>query len=283
MLNVAPELAAGGPAVERSIAPVENLARGGSTPRSERSATPAEAPEATSPGETPSPVGSSSPVMLFAPAPAVIGLAGDGPNPFAGPSGPVHAEAPGTFRTAAPDAPSSAEAKRNVEQSLKSAMRARDADVGLGPEGPVLRALQDAAYGGLAPDRGNAMFVAVVDSAGLVVDVRLLSASGDGDWNDVRKRAVRALAGTKLALRGAKGAELKIAVDSDVRLPSGNRADERVRPSFSAGHVDLPDHAPSGGAASGAQTYTVGSFDVTDFQAKARRVVHARLVSLTTL
>lgn len=229
--------------------------------------------------------GSSAPLALFAPRPIAIGVAGGGPNPFAG-AGPregVTAEA--GRRSATPDAPTASEAKRRAEQALRDGLRARDVDVGLGPEGPVLRALEDAAYAGLAPERGSATFLAVVDASGLVVDLRLVSSSGDPrGWSDTRARALRALGGAKLALRGARGAELRIAVASDVRLPSGNRPNDRVRGSFEESKVELPENVPTGGMTTGVtHTRTLSTFDVTDIGAKPRRVVHARLLALTTL
>lgn len=255
--------------------------RGSLSARSEPSAGPSRALD-EAPSEAP-PAGSAAPVTLFSTPPVAIGIAGDGPNPFVGAREATGPTSPtGTFRSAAPDAPTAAEAKRAVEHSLKTVMRARDVEVGLGPEGPVVRALEDATYGGLAPDRGNATFLAIVDARGLVVDVRLLSSSG-GDWNDVRHRAARALAGKKIDLRGAKGAELKIRVDSDVRLPSGNEPGKPVRPTLSDSKVVLPENVPAGGTADVVKTYKVGTFDVTDVAAKPRRIVHGQLVSMTTL
>ncbi|MDF2697462.1 MAG: hypothetical protein K0S65_5845 [Labilithrix sp.] len=211
--------------------------------------------------------GSAAPVMLFTPPPSALGIAGSGPNPFAGSSGSSGLAAsaerpvPGKFHSAAPDAPTTAEAKRAVEKSMKDAMRAQDVAVGLGPEGPVLSALQDATYGGLAPDHGNAVFLAVVDASGTVVDLRLIASNGgEPGWSDTRERAMQALKGKKLSLRGGGGAELRIAVVSDVRLPSGNTPGAPIRSGL-----------------------TSGTFDVTDISAKPRRIVSARLVSISSL
>ncbi|MDF2691663.1 MAG: hypothetical protein K0S65_46, partial [Labilithrix sp.] len=187
--------------------------------------------------------------------------------------------------SAAPNAPTGAEAKRAVERSLKDAMRGRDTDLGLGPEGPILRALQDATYSGFAPERGGATFLAVVDTNGIVVDLRLLGSRGGRGWEDTRARAARSLSGVKLALRGAKGTELTIEIESDVRLPSGAKPDAPpVSPTLTESHVVLPENAPSDGTTSGVvQTYTLGVFDLADIKAKPRRIVHARLVRLSEL
>lgn len=239
------------PSETRSRSRAETPAAGTSAnepPRSDGSAPSSDAPA--------TPSDSSPPVTLFMPSATALGMSGDGPNPFAVAAGPRVAEPPtSSHRSAAPDAPTAIEAKRAIEQSLRDGVRKHDTGIGLGPEGPVLRALRDAAYAGLAPERGSATFRAVVDAGGIVVDVRLLSSNGnERGWSDARARAMRALGGTKLALRGARGAELVIAVDSDVRLPSGSNPGSPI-----------------------------GTFDVTDISAKPVRVVHARLISLTTL
>jgi hypothetical protein len=211
--------------------------------------------------------GSAAPVLLFTPPPSALGIAGSGPNPFAGSAGSSRSAGsaerpvPGSFHSAAPDAPTAAEAKRAVEKSMKDAARAQDVAAGLGPEGPVLSALQDATYGGLAPDKGSAMFLAVVDASGSVLDLRLIASNGsEAGWSDARERAMQLLKGKKLSLRGGGGAELRIAVVSDVRLPSGNTPGAPIHPGL-----------------------TSGSFDVTDISAKPRRIVRARLVSISSL
>ena len=112
----------------------------------------------------------------------------------------------------------------------------------------------------LAPDHGNAIFVAMVDDSGTVVDLRIISASGGDGWPDALERATKLLKGKKLNLRGGGAAELRIAVVSDIKLPSGNKPGSPLTPGF-----------------------TSSSFDITDLSAKPRRVVKARLLSLTTL
>ncbi|MBX3215830.1 MAG: hypothetical protein KF850_27575, partial [Labilithrix sp.] len=133
------------------------------------------------------PSGSAAPIALVYPLSPSLGLAGSGPNPFAGAG--AREGAPGDKRrpSATPEAPTASEAKRRAEQALKDGVRARDVDLGLGPEGPVLRALEDATYADVAPERGGATFLAVVDARGLVVDLRLLSSTGPPrDWAGTR-------------------------------------------------------------------------------------------------
>ncbi len=184
--------------------------------------------------------------------------------------------------SSAPEAPSASESKVAVERSLSAAARARDVELGLGPEGPVLKALEEAATSGLAPMRGVATLLAVVNADGAVVDVRLLSSSGDaGAWSDARRRAVAALRKEKLSLRGAKGAELTIRLESDIRLPSG--ASVPVTPVFEGSQVRVTENAPTGGLPTVVKTVTIARFDVADINARPRRVVHARLLSLKAL
>ncbi|MBX3189632.1 MAG: hypothetical protein KF819_21580 [Labilithrix sp.] len=233
------------------------------------------------PVETSAPsIGSSAPVMLFAPSPA--GSADLRLDSLAIGASAERSRASSTgFRSAAPEAPTPAEAKRSVEHSLRQGAAGRDAELGLGPEGPVLTAIRDAARGGLAPERGNATFLAVVDGSGVVVSLRLVaSTGGEAGWVDARDRAARALAAAKLTLRGAgKGAELKIYVESDVLLPSGSNAP--VRPTLEESKVVINPNVPGGGTSDVVQTYTLSRFDLADVGAKPKRVVHARLVSMS--
>ena len=265
--------------------PAEPASREGASTRSEQTRVPTpttEAPSSAPGAPEPGPegvVGEPSTPMLFIPTPGEIGLSGHGTtNPFFRP-GALPDPSPAQVAEASP----TGNGKRAAEQSIKDAMRARDVGVGLGPEGPVLRALQDATYGGLAPDRGSATFLAIIDTNGVVIDLRLLkSRGGDDGWADARDRAKQALSGSKIALRGARGAELRIEVDSDVRLPSGNRPDAPpVQPELTPSKITIQTNAPQDSTSSTVQSLTVGRFDVTDFKAKARRIVHTRLVSMS--
>ena len=84
--------------------------------------------------------------LLREAAPARIGLALRGPNPFQAvgalpelPGGAV--EGPGEPARAGPRAPTNAEAKHNAESVLRAPARDRERELGLGPDGPVLAAL----------------------------------------------------------------------------------------------------------------------------------------------
>lgn len=210
-------------------------------------------------------------------------------NPFlrdaalAGGTGPYRgAPASTEFHSARPEAPSPAEAKKANERAIATGLAQRDAQLGLGPEGPVITALTEAARSSLAPERGTATFQATVDSAGLVVSLRLVGSTGGTDgWNDARTRAAQALASKKLTLRGAKnGATLTIVVESDVQLPSGSTAP--VKPAYKDSYVTVPG-AVAGAPADTVATKTLAEGDLSDFGARPRRVVRARLVSISAL
>jgi len=154
----------------------------------------------------------------------------------------------------------------------------------------VLTALEAATHAGFSPDRGTATFVAVIDERGVVIDLKLLSSTtsskaGERGWEDVRQRAVRTLASAKIDMRGVKRAELQIAVESTVKLPSGNDPKAPpIQPTMKKSVTKIETNAPgSPGGSDVVQTATVAEFDVTDIGARASRVVHAKLVSIKTL
>lgn len=179
--------------------------------------------------------------------------------------------------------------EKRAEQAMKDALRARDQRIGLGLEGPVVHALEDATHAGFAPDRGNATFLAVIDERGLVIDLKVISSTASGangarGWEDVRQRAVRSLATAKIDMRGVKRAELKIAVESEVLLPSGNKPDgPKIHNDVKPNPIIIQSNAPpSPGNADAVAAAEVAQFDVTDVGAKKQRVVHAKLVLITT-
>jgi len=160
------------------------------------------------------------------------------------------------------EAKSMAESQVAINRALGESVADRSKK-GLGPEGPVLRALEGATSSSLAPVRGTATFLAVVDGNGFVTNVKVVDASGDAaGWEDARKVAVAALKGKKLpgkfATTESGAAELRITVSSDAVLPSGTR----------------PDGSPVGVSGNSM------SFDVADLSGSVRRVVHARLTGI---
>jgi hypothetical protein len=151
----------------------------------------------------------------------------------------------------------------------------------MGPEGPVLRALEEATSGGLAPLRGSATFLVVIGADGAVVDRKLVRERGGSGWDETRESALRALAGKKLALRGANGAVAKIEVTSDLKLPSG--ASTPYTAPLTQSSIGRSANVASGGTPDVAESRTVGLFDLSDIGQKPRRVVHAAMTSLQLL
>lgn len=213
----------------------------------------------------PSPAASAAPASSAAGAEAIAGGNTDwivnlGPNvrahDFHGTTGPGRSRQEAEAETRAATGP-------RKDQSLKGALLAEDAAKGLGPDGPVLRALEEETRTSLAPVRGNATFRAVVDATGAVTGLSLLDSTGDrAGWDDARARALAALQKKKLEMHGTNGALIDIRVESELRYPSGavSRADVGVKD----GRLTL-------------------SGDLSDIGSRPSRVVHARLSNYTPL
>jgi hypothetical protein len=149
-------------------------------------------------------------------------------EPAPGPSVvPLSAEALGIGRTnpflVRAEEPPRAAAKRRVEEALRAPARDRERALGLGPEGPVLRALDEATPRSTAPVRGRAVFLAVADDEGAVVRLEVLDCDGDrAGWADAARLASAALRGTKLRIpKSTRRAEMRIEVTSTWKLPGG--------------------------------------------------------------
>jgi hypothetical protein len=162
-------------------------------------------------------------------APPAIGLALQGPNPFqaagALPDLPRGAATdPRIPERAGPRAPTNAEAKQNAESVLREPARARERELGLGPDGPVLAALSEASSLGTTDVKGRAVFVAVADATGMVIGIDVLECDGGrAGWTSAAKAAHAALAGKKLRMPStAKGARMRIEIVSEWKMPSGH-------------------------------------------------------------
>lgn len=229
------------------------------------------------------PAPSSSDAVIVMLAPGALGIAGaTGSNPLlAGRGAAPDALGSGSIvRPGADRGPSTMPNDKAAESAVREALRADDATRGLGAEGPVVTALRDATYASAAPVTGTATFLAVIDASGLVVDLKLLGSTGGDGWSDAHARAKRALAGAKIALRGARGAELAIRVESDVRRPSGTSAsDSPVRQAVRPGAVTMSESSSGGTWA----TQVAADGDVSDLANAKRRVVSLRVVSRKSL
>lgn len=116
-------------------------------------------------------------------------------------------------------------AERRLERSMTQAQVDRDQrlGLGLGPGGPVLKALGAATRASTAPPNSSALFVARIDQQGRLVDLRFLGGThGAAVWQSVAERAGASLDGKRLKVpSGAHGMKLELAVESRVQLPSG--------------------------------------------------------------
>lgn len=204
----APGVASPAPPRVASLARVDSADRASAVPAS------SEENEAT-----PAPTGDG--VVTVPGRPTELGLGAAGQNPFLPKS-----EA----------AVALAESKRSIDRALKDPARERERSLGLGPEGPVLTALEDATSRSTAPVRGKAIFVATADENG-VFQIELRDAEGSrAGWDDARTIALAALQGKKLRLpAGATRAVMRIQVKSDWKLPSGHDPS----PEISLFHIPL--------------------------------------------
>ena len=213
-------------------------------------------------------------------------------------------------RGALPEPPAAVTTERppsSAQASMWKTARDRDTELGLGPEGPVLRALTESTRVTATPTRGRAVFIAIADGEGIVKSVELVAYSGDGGgWTEAAKQALEALKGKRLRLPStAKGAELLVEITSDRRMPSGHHAG--IETSLfgiplkrgdgpQATRVDilplLPKLVQVPITADGKDTIPLPSINFTilgiagdpaDIGAKVQRVVHSRLLGSRVL
>jgi len=248
---------------------------------------------AAAPGDAPSPASESAP----APGPAIvtsrsaapdIGLALDGQNTF------VTSAARGEAPNGAPAATSSpgmrpraaAESNRAAAAMLRGTGQQHDREVGLGPEGPVLRALGDATMASFAPVKGRAVFRAITDGTGMVVGIEVLSCDGGRDgWVNAAELAREALSGKKLRLpSAATQAEMRIEIVSEMKMPSGHD------PGVDVSVLGLPITKGDGPQSTQVRildpfslSFLAGTADPSDIGAKPRRVVHTRILESKVL
>jgi hypothetical protein len=173
------------------------------------------------------------------------------------------------------------EASRRTENMLRSELAARDTAIGLGPDGPVVAALEDQARRGSA--LGHATFDVTVDAGGFVVALSAVSATESReDWSAIGAKSLLALKGKTLRRKGPLS--MRIEVDARIALPSG--ADPGLGVSVLGIPLKKGDGPKSAQVAVGGTPYgpgVSGRFDVADVGAKSRRVVHAHVVGVTAL
>ncbi len=216
-----------------------------------------------------------------------IGLALDGPNTFVASSSleaPIGPRSPASPPGAPPR--TVAERSRAAEAMLRDPSRRRERDLGLGPEGPVLRALGDATTASFAPVKGRAVFRAVADATGMIVGIDVISCDGGrAGWANAAELAREALKGEKLRMPStAKRAEMRIEIVSELKMPSGHD------PGVGVSILGLPITKGDGAQATKVDIldpFTLNAFalagDPVDIGAKSRRVVRTRLLDSEVL
>jgi hypothetical protein len=150
-------------------------------------------------------------------------------------------------------------------RAMRGTGLAHDRELGLGPEGPAIAALEGATTSSIAPLRGRAIFLVRTGGDGLVSAIDLIDSEGGTGWMDAGRIALERLRGKKLAIpRGASAMNMRIEVRSEMKLPNGERAPVTVR----RGEADMPE-------------LTIP--DISNLGAKPRRVIHARAVGTDVL
>jgi len=200
-------------------------------------------------------------------------------------------------------------ASRRVERSLAHGLAEHDRAIGLGSGGPVLSALERAAYGSALPGNTSALFLARIDERGIVTFLDVLDVNADhGGWTGIATRALGTLRGKKLRIAaGSHGVELRIRVSSREVLPSGadpglevralgiplkkgrGKRSARISILEPMARLDWVDVTLPDGQNARLPMLNVGigvlglAGDPSDIGAKPRRVVHARVESETPL
>ena len=123
---------------------------------------------------------------------------------------------------------------------LQEGLEAHDRALGLGPEGRVLSALQNAAHAGLAPEVGVARFEVTVHRTG-VVEVALGSTSQGGEqWQKVLAHVARDLRTAPPRIPPPRdGLKLVVELATEWTLPNGTKASDRTRPHLHAPPLKL--------------------------------------------
>jgi hypothetical protein len=194
---------------------------------------------------------------------------------------------------------------REFKRALATELVAADQRVGLGPEGPVLKQLEQETRKTDTASTSSARFRATTDHAGRVTSFELLEASADHSvWSALAGRMLQGLAGVALRVpRTGHGVTMDLKVSSEMLLPSGAQPGMGVeiagidvkkqggknsakltllkpRPHMEMRVVTLPDGRTVNLPYIEIMEYLNLAGDPTDLGKKAQRVVHARLVRL---
>ncbi|MBN1605403.1 MAG: hypothetical protein JW940_02160 [Polyangiaceae bacterium] len=198
--------------------------------------------------------------------------------------------------------------QQRLARSMQQLTIEQDGKIGLGPQGPILRALSREAVGSLAAAPSYAVVLARIDDKGTLT-LHLVEANRDYEhWAAMTRRAQVALASTTLRPpAGARGLELEIRLDVRNQLPSGadpglgvdllgipiqrGKGDRSAKlkllePKLEVDEVEVP--TPSGGTvklpelAIGIVPFGLDA-DPSDLGAKAQRMVSVQVTRQTAL
>jgi hypothetical protein len=191
------------------------------------------------------------------------------------------------------------------KRALATDLVAADQRVGLGPEGPVLKRLEQETRKSDTAASSSARFRATTDHAGRVTSFELIEASADhGVWSALARRMLQGLAGVTLRVPNTgHGVTMDVKVSSEMLLPSGAQPGMGVevagidlkksggkhapkltilkpRPHMEMRVVTLPDGRTVNLPYIEIMEYLNLAGDPVDIGKKAQRVVHARLERL---
>jgi hypothetical protein len=181
---------------------------------------------------------------------------------------------------AAARAAKAARVQQRLDRALAQGLTNADRERGHGRGGPVLRSLEAAVYAANVPLNGGASFVLVIDGEGTLLSTTLGEATGDRTaWLRVARRAAQALASKKRADRKGRSVRLTVAVSSHLELPSG--ADPGLEISAQGIPIKKGDGPRSTRLDLSIFPFPAATLagDPADIGARARRMVHAHVVS----
>lgn len=194
---------------------------------------------------------------------------------------------------------------RAFKRALATELVAADQRAGLGPEGPVLKRLQEEARKTTTAASSTARFRATTDHAGRVTSFDLLDATDDHRvWEALARRLLTGLAGITLHVpKTGHGVTMDMKVSSEMQLPSGadpgmgveiagidvkksggKRSPKltvlKPKPRIQMREITLPDGHTMTVPVIELMEYLNLAGDPTDIGKKPQRVVHARLERL---
>jgi hypothetical protein len=122
-----------------------------------------------------------------------------------------------------PDRSPAEQDRRNVEAVITRPIHERDRELGLGPEGPTLRELEQAVHMSHLALNGSAEIDARFAPDGSLVGIEIVSCSGDmSGWRTIAEAVKARLRGQPGRARDGRGTVSRIAVDTALKLPSGH-------------------------------------------------------------